>query len=101
MPNPIYKFPREAFEGSRVPRVSYSINDQQALAVAIAAKHPFAEAILFIAAFLETARAVGARVRGVDLVGPMAKRLGIDEKTAERYIAHALEPMLRWGAIGG
>jgi len=26
MPNPIYKFPREAFEGSRVPRVSYSIN---------------------------------------------------------------------------
>jgi len=26
MPNPIYKFPREAFEGSRVRRISYSIN---------------------------------------------------------------------------
>jgi hypothetical protein len=83
-----------------LPRLAANWDDQQALAVALAARHPFAEAILFIAAFLETARAVGARVRGIDLVGPLAKRLHLDEKTAERYIAHAIEPMRRWGFLG-
>jgi hypothetical protein len=39
-------------------------------------------------------------VRGADLVAPLAKRLRIDEKTAERYIAHAIEPMRRWGFLG-
>jgi len=83
-----------------LPRLAASWDDRQAFAVALAASHPFAEAILFITAFLETACAVGARVRGVDIVAPLAKRLRIDEKAAERYIAHALEPMRRWGFIG-
>ncbi len=84
-----------------LPRLAASWDDQDELARAIAARHPFAEAIVYIAAAIETCASIQMAVHAADLVHPIARRLHVDEKTAERYIAHAIGPMRRWGFIGG